>query len=266
MDVNLTGLHGAEINWEDRALVRAPDDVAFATRLFDLLCQETTWPSLTEAEERSLFSPRLARRMAHLAFDSLRAELARHSHLSREQQIAHFSCNADRRLYQYYTVFNRSHVEQRFPFYDHRYFEFVHALPQEMLYERRLRRAVIRRRMPALARVPYDKDDLPIAGDGVSRTIAKAFRKSKSVINRHLAPVFPEYTTLYADYEGWLRRELRAWGENILLGEQTLRRDVFSPPALRSLWLRLQSGLEVDIIGKLAPLMTYELLLRKFCN
>jgi asparagine synthase (glutamine-hydrolysing) len=264
MDVNLTGLHGAPINWEDSALFQAQDDHAFSCQMFYLLSQETTWPSVREAEARLVFSPRLSAQTRGLAFDSLRAELVNYAGLPYDQRAAAFSCSTDRRLFQYYTVFHRSHLEQRFPFYDYRYFEFIHALPPEMLFKRKLRRAVILSLMPSLAHVPYDKDDLPITGSEASRLTAKLVYKGKSFVHRHVAPVFPEYATLYADYENWLRNELRAWGEGILLGERTLQRDIFEPEFLRSLWRRHQSGLELHTIGKIAPLMTFEMMLRRF--
>ena len=260
IDVNLTGLHGAEINWEDPALYHAPDDVAFACRLFNLLSQDTTWPSITGDEETILFSARVTAQMRGLAFDSLRAELAKYTHFSHHQLATCFSCNTDRRLFQYYTVFNRSHVEQRFPFYDYSYFGFIHSLPPEMLFKRRLRRAIILDRMKPLARIPYDKDDLPI----MWHEPAKLVRKVKRYVTRRLAPVFPEYPTLYADYEKWLRHELREWGEDFLLSKRTLQRDLFNPEFLASLWHRHQSELEVNMIGKIAPLMTLEMMLRKF--
>jgi asparagine synthase (glutamine-hydrolysing) len=264
IDVNLTGLHGTPLNWEDLALYRVQDDIAFSSRLFHLLSQETTWPSIDDGEESLLFSPRISSQMCGLAFDSLRSELARYDYLPYERRAAHFSCCSDRRLFQYYAVFHGSHFEQRFPFYDYRYFEFVHALPPEMLFERGLRRAIILKMMRSLARIPYDKDNLPITDREMSRCVAKLVQKSKSFVNRYIAPMFPEYVTLPADYENWLRNELREWGENILLGERTLQRDIFSPESLLSLWRRHQSGLEVHTIGKIAPLMTFEMMCREF--
>jgi asparagine synthase (glutamine-hydrolysing) len=267
IDVNLTGFGGGQsaIDWGDIALLRAPDDIAFFCRLFSLLSQETTWPSITDAEERFVFSPRISSSMRGLACESLREELARFDHLPYEQRAAYFAlCNPDRRMFQYYTVFHRSHFEQRFPFYDYHYFEFVYALPPEMLFDRRLRRAIILKEMRSLARVSYDKDDLPITDSQVSRLAAKLVHKGKSVIHRLVPPVFSEHATLYADYENWLRNELRDWGEGILLSERTLQRGLFDRELLRSLWRRHQSGLELHTIGKIAPLMTFEMMLRRF--
>jgi len=267
IDVNLTGFGGGQsaMDWEDLALLQAQDDVAFSCRLFYLLSQKTTWPSINDVEERFLFSPRISSQMDGLAFESFRSELAKFNYLPYEQRAACFAlCNPDRRLFQYYTVFHGAHFEQRFPFYDYRYFEFVYALPPEMLFNRRLRRAIILRFTRSLARIPYDKDNLPITGRKASRISARLIQRSKSFVNRYVAPVFPEYATLHADYENWLRNELRDWGESILLSERTRWRDIFDAEFLRSLWRRHQSGLEVHTIGKIAPIMTYEMMLRRF--
>ncbi len=266
LEVNLTGFGGGQsaIDWEQPLLFQAEDDTSFSIRLFQLLSQQTTWPSIDEVEEKFLFSPRLASELRDLAFTSFCSELSKYENLPYYQRAAYFAlCNPDRRLFQYYIVFHRSYFEQRFPFYDYPYVEFVYALPPEMLFKRRLRRAIILKMMPELATVPYDKDNLPITAGAGSKLAAILLQKGKSVVNR-LAPVFPQYTTLYADYEHWLRYELRTWGEGILLGEQTLQRDLFNPEFLRSIWRRHQAGLEPNIIGKLAPIMSYELMLRRF--
>jgi asparagine synthase (glutamine-hydrolysing) len=267
IDVNLSGFGGGQsaVDWDDPVLLCAQDDIAFANRLFNLLSQNTTWPSIDDAEEKRLFAPHLAAQMRDLAFESFHRELAAYAHLPYPHRAAYFALrNPDRRLFQYYTVFNRSHVEQRFPFYDYRYFEFVYALPPEMLYKRRLRRAIIVNTMPRLAQIPYDKDDLPITRSKRSLLMAKAARKFTATINHHVAKLFPEYAILNADYETWLRHELREWGEGLLLGERTLQRGFFNPDFLRSLWRRQQSGLEENFIGKIAPLMTWEMMLRRF--
>jgi len=267
MDLNLTGFGGGQsaIDWEDPPLLYSKDDYSFDSRLFNLLSQQTTWPSLDDAEERLLYSPKLAGEMADLAYDSFMEELALYDHLPYYQRAAYFALrNPDRRLYQYFTVFHRAAFEQRFPFYDYDYLKFVYALPPEMLFKRRLRRGVILDRLKHLSKIPYDKDNLPITNSNISHMVAKVSSTTKSYVNRHFAQVFPDYPTLYADYENWLRGELHGWGEEILLGERSVSRGIFNPRFLKSLWDRHQSGLEVNMIGKFAPIMTYEMLMQKY--
>jgi asparagine synthase (glutamine-hydrolysing) len=94
----------------------------------------------------------------------------------------------------------------------------------------------------------------------------KLVNKGKSLVNRNIAPVFKDLGTLNSDYENWLRGGLRDWLEGILFSERTLQRGIFNPDFLRSLWNRQLTGLEVNIIGKIAPIITYELMLRRFID
>jgi asparagine synthase (glutamine-hydrolysing) len=266
MQVNLTGFHGAELNWEDRPLIDACDDLAFDCRLFQLLTTRTTWPCIDEAEEMTLYAPPMANLFRGRAWQSLRHETAQLSALPPALRAASMSFSTDLRFYHYYSVFNRSRIEQRFPFCDYEYFAYVHALPPKLLFDRALRRAVIRSRLPALARIPYDKDDLPITGHPLSRMWAMALVKVRTLAGRGARGWYPEHGTLHSDYEGWLRSELRPWGEELLLGERAASRGLFRQEAVRSLWGRLQSGIEPNIIGKLAPLMTLEMLFRQLID
>ena len=102
---------------------------------------------------------------------------------------------------------------------------------------------------------------LPLV-DGPARWLARGARWLKRRGPRQAPPL----ASLYADYEGWLRRELRAWGQDLLLGPRARARGLFEPAAVQSLWDRHQSGRELHTLGKLAPLMTYELLLRRFVD
>ena len=95
-------------------------------------------------------------------------------------------------------------------------------------------------------------------------TLSKYLKKLIELFQKDHAPIFPEYTTLYVDYENALRQELHKWGEELLLGRRTTERNIFNPDFLHSIWSRHQSGLEPDMIGKIAPIMTYEMMLRKY--
>jgi asparagine synthase (glutamine-hydrolysing) len=269
LDVNLTGFGGGQsaIDWEDPALLYSNDDFCFNSRLFNLLSKNTTWPSMDDAEERCLYSPAHSKRMVGLAYDSFMEELSQFDHLPYYQRAAYFTlCNPDRKLFQYFTVFHRLAFEQRFPFYDYEYFNFVYALPPEMLFKRKLRRGIIVDRVYNLSRVPYDKDNLPVTGNEFSSTIARVGKSAKSYLNRSVPSFFPKHSTLYADYENWLRAELKDWGADLLFSERSQGRGIFNSEFVSSLWVRHQSGLEVNMIGKVAPLMTFEMFLRNFLD
>jgi asparagine synthase (glutamine-hydrolysing) len=268
-DVVITGFGGDQtaIAWDDEALYSEPDDATFLTKMYHLLSQRTTWPSLNEAEERLLYSERLSKELRGRAFESLRHELTRFANLEPIQRARYFAlCNPDRRLFQYYTTFYRSHFEVRFPFYSQRYFDFVYRLPPAYIAGRKLRRAVVRRFLPGLTRVPYDRDNLPIGADAMSRLFWRGVDKAKKAVHRRLPDVFEGLTTLYADYESWLRNDLRDWGRRRLLGSKLRTRGLFNDEFLTALWNRQMSGLEVNMIGKIAPIITYEMMLERFVD
>jgi asparagine synthase (glutamine-hydrolysing) len=163
-------------------------------------------------------------------------------------------------------TFARSHLEVRFPFFDYQLIDFLYSIPSSVRGARGLYHAVMERELPRLARIPYDYDELMPTSRRLRRGIHAAGVRIRRGINRHVRPLFPERATLYADYENYLRRELRPWAEGILYDRRTAERGLFDPPFLRSLMNRHVSGLEQWTIGKIAPIITYELMLRQLVD
>jgi asparagine synthase (glutamine-hydrolysing) len=161
-------------------------------------------------------------------------------------------------------TFLRSHIEARFPFFDYDLFDFLYSLPARLRGRRVLYRAVIQRETPRLARIPYAYDEFLPTDRSLLRSLHGFGVRLKRRINRHVAPVFPELSTLYADYENYLRTDLREWAESILFDKRTLERGIFDPAFLRSIWARHQSGREMHTIGKIAPIMAYGMMLRRY--
>jgi asparagine synthase (glutamine-hydrolysing) len=271
MDVNLSGWDGGTVMGDhyviDPRQMTAVDDAALITYLFELFNQQFTWPSLTEAEEVLVYAPALEPRMRGLAFESFRQELAPYLQLRSDVRAAFFYIrNHCARLTQNLVTFTRSHVEVRLPYFDYALFDFVHSLPAALRADRKLHRAVIQRETPRLAYIPNTEDELlPTTRPLIRNAHGLAVRFARRV-NRHVWPLFVERSALCADYEQYLARELRTWSESILLGRRTAERGVFNPHFLETLIKRHVSGLEQWTIGKIAPVMTYELLLRRFCD
>jgi len=268
VDVNLSGM--GDLIWfqsrfTPRHLVKAPDDLAFNTQLFELYSQKYTWPGITYAEERYIYSDQYASRLPGLAFDSFMAELKPYVGLPYPQRAAAFNLlNHYNRYLGYSVVFGRAFIEYRLPYFDLDLLSFCYGLPFELGEERRLQKAIISQKMPSLALVPYTDDELPVTDRGKARTRAFFIKKIKSGLNRYVLPLFPAGPSLYADYESWLRKDLRHWAEDLLFNEQTLARGIFRPEALRSLWQRHLSGQEEWVIGKIASIISFEMAMRVF--
>jgi asparagine synthase (glutamine-hydrolysing) len=269
MDVILTGWDGGTVfadKDESNPLLFSPvDDEARDIYFFDAFNQVYTWPSMTENEERLLYCAPLWKQLAGVAFDSFREELARYSIYRREMQWKYFYLDMDAfRLTRNMITIARSHIEVRFPFFDYDLFDFLYSLPHMWRGTKILYRSMIQKEMPRLAYIPYERDELLPTTRPVIRkahTLSVNFRHR---FNRHLFPLFKQYRDTYADYAGYVRNGLRGWAEEILSDPRTAERGIFNPAFLSSLMKRHLANNEGITIGKLAIVMTYEMMLRRF--
>lgn len=271
MDVNLSGWDGGTVMGHEELFdplqVEAVDDTALALRVFHRFNQEFTWASLTEAEESLLYQAPLRDQLRGLAFRSFREELEPFLGYRRDVRHDYFYIrNHCRRLTQNLVVFTRSHVEVRFPFFDYDLFDALYAVPTAVRGNRRLYLSLIRRETPRLSHIPYDHDERLPTDRTSLRALHALPRRVMGQINRRLWPLFRERPMLYADYAGYLRGELREWAEDILFDRRTAERGIFDPAFLRTLLDRHLSGREADTIGKIAPIISYEMMLRRFLD
>jgi asparagine synthase (glutamine-hydrolysing) len=226
-----------------------------------------TRPSINEEEERLLYQPPFSRELLGRAFESFREEFS--SFLGHRPDVRgeyFFLRNHAGRLTAGMVTMARSFVEVRFPYFDYDLFDFVYSLPAHLRSDHSLHRAILQREQPRLARIPSDKDEFLPTADGwlrKSHALGVRFRRR---FNRHIWPFFSERPTLYADYEEYLRHELRRWAEGILYDPQTSAHGFFAPGFLRTLMERHHSARERWTIGKIAPIITYEMMLRRFVD
>jgi asparagine synthase (glutamine-hydrolysing) len=271
VDLNLSGWDGGTVMGHRDSiepLQTAPvDDAALTTHLFQLFNQDFTWPGITEAEEHWLYCPHTRRQVQGLALASFSEELKPYLELRPDIRAELFYVrNHCGRLTQNMITFYRSHMEMRFPFFDYALFEFLYSLPADIRGHRRLYYAVLERETPSLVYIPYDKEEyLPTSRRPIREFHALAV-KLKRRLRRYHPTLFPALSTLYADYEHYLRHELRDWAEEILFDRRVAERGLFDPAFLRTLMARHCSGMEQWTIGKIAPLITYEMMLRRLCD
>jgi asparagine synthase (glutamine-hydrolysing) len=266
--VNLSGLAGGYLragHFVHPTLYDAPDDNARAAHLFSLFTQKTTWPSMSEAEEKLLYTREMYAALSDRAFESFLDEYQRASHYDPRRKGEYLQLkNPDRRLFWMYPVFFRAFMEMRFPYCDYQFLDFLFTLPLEYRAGYRLHRAVLQKESPLLTRIPHDMDNLLPTNNKLMRESHRLYTRGRDKFLREIH--FPQRTqyTLYADYENYLRNELREWAQAILFDEKTLERGFFSPLGIQSLFSRHLSGLEEWTIGKIAPIITFEMMLRMY--
>lgn len=273
IDVNLSGFDGGTIfggrldNYHDQQYRDAADETLLAHAFLDGLSQRFNWPGLTEAEAHLVLGGAQGRALRPLALESLREELRSVTDLPPGRQGDFFyNEQVQRRVLLDQIVVQRTAVDVRCPFFDYAFIEFMYSLPDSIRTTPAFRSAVLTKRMPRLVRVPYEKDlMLPHSSPWV-RGPHTLSRKVRNRVNRHVARVFESHPWVYADYENYLRGDLRAWAEDLLLGPRAQARGLFDAGAVRVLWHRHLAGQSGWTLGKIAPLMTIELALRQFVD
>lgn len=272
IDVNLSGFDGGTIfgagidTIDDDVYRQALTETDLVQRFFDGFCYRFTYPGLAESEARALFGGRGSQALSRLAFDSLRAELSTVGTFPPGREADFIYNRHHLRWMRGQLVIQRSSVEVRCPFFDYAFVDFMYSLPDHIRATPAFRRAVLTRRMPRLVRIPGEKDNrLPHSNPWIYHSHAFV-RKLENRVNRHIAPVFPDRPRLYADYENYLRSDLREWAEAILFDPRTEARGLFDPDTVRALWQRHLLGKENWTIGKVGPLISIELALRCFLD
>ncbi len=116
--------------------------------------------------------------------------------------------------------------------------------------------------MPSLALIPNEKDDHLPHTNLLANAGFTMLQKAKRGVNKLAGPVFSQRPRLYADYENYLRTDLRSWAEGILFDSRTTSRGLFDPSVVKQLWERHLKGDKLWTMGSVAPLITIEMTIR----
>jgi len=270
LDVNLPGFNGDQllggraIQYADSSL-SLPDETAFLGHLFHDFNQNFSWPGITEAEEKLLYLPDIYLQVRDSAFESLKQSLIPFSKYAPIKRLDYFTTiYQGTRLSNLNTIYQRAFIEARYPFCDHDFADFIFSLPIEYRFNDRLYLAMITQEIPKVTLIPRDTDRLlPTTRQWIRGPHGLA-QKSVSRIQQKFFPSAYRSQQLHGDPEDWLRDDLCDWSEEILFDKRTLDRGIFNPEFIRSIFDRHMSGNEIWTIGKIGPIITIELMLRKF--
>ncbi len=264
MDINLTGFNGDQLLGA-RAIDYAAatrnsvNELDLAARLYGHLTSDFSWPGLTEGEARLLFAEDFYPRIRGLAFDSLMEVLEGSSFEPLERRLEYLlAIYQGSRLSNLNVVFQRAFFEARYPFCDYALVDYVYSMPTNFRMADKLYLAMINREVREVTWVPRDTDEKLLTDRKLIREAHNLWQK----VQRRMAR--EHRFSLHEDPENWLRHDLRDWAEELLFDQRTLNRGFYNPAFLRTLFERHMSGRDMHTVGKLAPIMTFEMMLRSF--
>ena len=265
IDVNLTGWDGGTTlrgriveHGQDAPFRHFARDEDLERLLFDACCLRLTWPGLSDAEASALTASTMPA-LQGLAWDSFVGHVRRTKSFDRDRRADYFVAQHHlRRMTAHMVVMARAAVEVRCPYFDYGLVDLSYGLPDEVRESPDFVRAIIVKLTPKLARIPYEAD-LRLPHPSPSLRWAQALPgRMAGRLRRIGIPIGRDRTRLYADYEEYLRSDLREWAAGLLFDRRTLDRGLFDSSAVRSLWARHLVGRESWTMGKIVPLMTIE--------
>jgi len=268
-DVNLTGFNGDQLLGaravEHAALqANAVDEVAFTIYMYQGMTHDFSWPGMSEADEKFVFEPSFYPQMRDRAFHSLQAALRPFSQYPFDRRLDYFTAiYQGARMSNLNVVYHRNYLETRYPFFDYPLLDFVSSVPLDYRVHDRLYLAMLNRAIPKVTWVPRDTNDMLLTDQVIPRTLHALATKAARRVKRRLFPM-KMTQLLHGDPEHWLRDDLQEWAGNILFDKRTVERGIFNPSYVRSIFERHMCGREIWTIGKIAPLITFEMMMRKF--
>lgn len=271
MDVALFGMAGDTVfsysNDDEYVQRDILDDDALTENVWQMHTQTWQWNSLSNEEEATLYAESNRKRLRGLAYESFREEFGKHLRYRPDVRAEYFCVSQYFGRFLQTTVQTfRSHVEVRIPFFDDELFAFAYSLPAHYRRAYRFYFSIIERECPRMAHIAYEKDEKLPTNNALKRAAHSLQSRARRKINRYMRGNTKTSNTLYADYENYVRKELKFWMKDLLLSERARSRGIFDPTSVQQLVDMHLSGKTTNTIGKIAPLMTLEMMMRRFAD
>jgi asparagine synthase (glutamine-hydrolysing) len=159
----------------------------------------------------------------------------------------------------------RSQLHVRTPLADNDLLRFTMSVPPGFRVDKHYYRQAIIKAFPQLAKVVYTGTRRPLAESSFRNLRMQLDEQARWWLrNRGMNWVPVTTARPYADYGGWMRRELRPWVEGVLLSPQALDRGIFQPAYVRRLVADHMNG--CDHTRQISMLLTLELWHREFLD
>lgn len=170
------------------------------------------------------------------------------------------------------TVSAQTKLENRKPFFDNDFIEFVYSLDNEIRLNHHIYNKMLLKFFPMTFKsIPWQKTGVPI---GTPKIVARGYHLhqiskfvTKRLLEKMSLPNIFKDNNNYTDYNNWMRdnKELRKYIYDTLLSEKSLNRGYFESDFIRKLIDDHMSGKE-NYAQTLGLLLTFELFNKMFID
>lgn len=226
---------------------------------------------IAATEEHNFYSEQLSDILKNSSKNSLEKEIE-HNIKTTADSDYFFLNNRVRRFTLMGTISSETKLDNRKPFFDNDFIEFVYSLPNELRLNSYIYTKMLLKFFPATFKtIPWQKTGSPIGSHVIYKKLHHIYYGGKSRTNKFLQkkgypPLFKD-NSYYADYDNWMRNneELKNYIYDTILNEKSLKRGYFNPDFIRKLIDDHMSKKKnhAQIIGLL---LTFELFNRMFID
>lgn len=163
------------------------------------------------------------------------------------------------------TIALQTKIENRKPFYDNDFIEFVYSLPNEFRFDHYIYKKMLLKFFPqTFKEIPWQKTGVPIGSSKIKIKWHSLYRTfgsfTNKIMNNFNLSLKSKDNTNYTDYNNWMRenKEVKKYIFDTLLSEKSKSKCYFKPGFIEKLIEDHMSG-KKDYAQILGLLLTFEL-------
>lgn len=269
MDVHLSGYGGGSFAGGDTTSVaalaagthRERAEEMYKTYLFGLGNVYRT-----SFEQDYLFQPELRHKIVGRAETSFRQEFEKYATLRPDIIGDAFTlCNRYKKMFAYIIANERNYLEDRAPFMDYRFLDFIFSLPTSIRLERQLQLGMIEYGAPELVWVPWQTTATLPTRRRWLQVGYKLGRRILGITSGYSLPTEPG-----RNYPKWLHEHGLLWASEILDSDRLQARGILERTYLRELINRVPRAIEYrpyqqqrSLAYRIGAAVTFELMCRR---
>jgi len=222
-------------------------------------------------DEKKLYNPQIFESLFRYSYFSLKKTIDREIKNPDENDYF-FINNRGRKFVLMGTVSVQTKLENRKPFFDNDFIEFVYSLPNEIRSNSYVYNKMLSKFFPATFKsIPWQKTGMPIGTPKCLVRGCRLYRECRFLTNSllrkiSLPPLFKDNTN-YVDYNNWMRdnKELRNYIYSTLLSEKSINRGYFNSDFIKKVIDDHMKG-KTNNAQILGLFLTFELFNRTFID